>query len=181
MKRKIIAFVAVAFLAGLLIAQVPGKHLSFNQDRYWANSGVLSTDSRVESRGTSNGFRAQYQEGTYATIAAGSAGTLDITRVNAGTSAGTLKVFTYQNDSLADDGTVNLPDATSGIVFVSAGAETIWAVVAADGSCVKGGGSTDTDVADTDAKLDVYDGGTYAVAKNRLGAAKETRIVYFYN
>ena len=95
-------------------------------------------------------------------------------------SAGTLQMFHYQNDTLADDGTVTLPDATSGMVFVSCNAESGMWSVQADGTCTKVSGTTNTDAADTDAKLDVYDGGTGAIVKNRLGAVGETRIVYFY-
>ncbi len=94
---------------------------------------------------------------------------------------GTAYQFTYQNDSLADDGTVNLPDATSGICFVSCNGEAGMWLVQNDGACTKIAGSTNTDAADTDAKLCVYDGGTNAIVKNRLGAAGEIRILYFYN
>jgi hypothetical protein len=89
--------------------------------------------------------------------------------------------FTYQADALADDGTVNLPDATSGVCFVTCNAEAGMWLVKNDGSVVRVAGSANTDAADTDAKLDIYDGGTYAIVKNRLGTTGEIRIIYFYN
>lgn len=94
---------------------------------------------------------------------------------------GTTLQYVYQKDDLADDGTVTLPDATSGMVLVSCNAEAGMWLVQADGTVTKISGSANTDAADTDAKLCVYDGGTAAVVKNRLGAAGETRIVYYYN
>ena len=47
MKRSRFVILAVLALALVAIAQVPGKHFSFNPDRYWANSGVLSTDGAI--------------------------------------------------------------------------------------------------------------------------------------
>jgi len=97
------------------------------------------------------------------------------------TSAGCLKFWTYQADALADDGTVNLPDATSGFLFVSCNAEAGMWVIAADGSVAKISGSSNTAATDSDTDLSVYDGGTYAIIKNRLGTTGETRAMYFYN
>lgn len=48
---------------------------------------------------------------------------LEILKLPWTTSAGTPKFWTYQADALADDATVTLPDATSGILFVSCNAE----------------------------------------------------------
>lgn len=177
MKKRILFGLAIVVIAVLVFAQIPGKHLNFASDRFWANDGIIRTDNRVETTGTGNGFRAEYQEGLYTSLSADSAGNLGIARP----SAGTLKVFTYQADALADDGTVSLPDATDGFVIVSCNAETIFVNVTAAGVCAKVSGSTNTDVADTDAKLDVYDGGTYAIVKNRLGATGAIRIIYLYN
>lgn len=39
--------VLVLALAVGVVAQVPGKHFSFNPTRYWANSGVFSTDGAI--------------------------------------------------------------------------------------------------------------------------------------
>ena len=65
MKKRILIGLAVLAIAGLVLAQVPGKHFSFTSDRFWANSGVLATDNRIESRGTSNGLRLAYSDGVY--------------------------------------------------------------------------------------------------------------------
>lgn len=95
--------------------------------------------------------------------------------------AGAINLFPYQDDSLADDGTVNLPDATSGICFVSCNAECGMWLVQNDGAVTKISGSANTAAADTDGSLCVYDGGTNGVVKNRLGATGEIRIIYFYS
>lgn len=96
--------------------------------------------------------------------------------------SGSLGLWSHQEDTLADDGTVNLPDATSGVVFVSCNAEAGMWLVQNDGTVVKISGSTNTAATDSDGDLCVYDGGsTQAIVKNRLGATGEIRIFYFYN
>lgn len=88
---------------------------------------------------------------------------------------------------LADDATLALPDATPAIVTVACGAEFIYANVGADGAVTLAGyGDNDAGcisangaVADTDAKLCLYDGGTAGVVKNRLGATKRVFVRYF--
>jgi len=94
---------------------------------------------------------------------------------------GTTLQYVYQKDDLADDGTVTLPDATSGMVLVSCNAEAGMWLVQADGTVTKISGSTNTAAADSDGNLCVYDGGTGAIVKNRLNATGEIRIVYYYN
>lgn len=94
---------------------------------------------------------------------------------------GTTLQYVYQADALADDGTVTLPDATSGMVLVSCNAEAGMWLVQADGTVTKISGSTNTAAADTDANLCVYDGGTGAIVKNRLGATGEIRVIFYYN
>lgn len=103
--------------------------------------------------------------------------------------SGTLKQWTHQDDSIADDGTVNLPDATSGMVFVSIAdpnnsfsvTSGFWAV-SYDGvtSLISGSAGTTADT-DSDGDLCVYDGGTYGIIKNRMGDVGELRAFYFYN
>ena len=93
---------------------------------------------------------------------------------------GVVDQLVYQNDTLADDGTVNLTDATSGIVFVSCNAEAGMWLVEVDGGCTKIAGSTNTADTESDTDLCVYDGGgTTAIVKNMLGVAGEVRIIYF--
>ncbi len=177
MKKQTIFGLAFLTIVVLAIAQIPGKYLGYTADRFWANTGVIRTDNRIETVGADNAFRVQYNDGLYTTMTADAAGNLGLTRP----SAGTLKMFTYQADALADDGTVTLPDVTDGFVIVSCNAETIFVNVTAAGVCAKVSGSTNTVVADTDANLCVYDGGTYAIVKNRLGATGAIRIFYLYN
>jgi len=102
---------------------------------------------------------------------------------------GTLKFWTYQDDDIADDGTVNLPDATSGMIFACitdpndtfADASGFW-MVSHDGACTLVSGTAGTTAAaDTDGDLCVYDGGTYAILKSRMGNLGEIRAFYFYN
>jgi hypothetical protein len=94
---------------------------------------------------------------------------------------GTTLQYVYQKDDLADDGTVTLPDATSGMILVSCNAEAGMWLVQADGTCTKISGSTNTANTNADGSLCVYDGGTGAIVKNRLNATGEIRIVYYYN
>jgi hypothetical protein len=96
--------------------------------------------------------------------------------------AGTLNTYTYQNDAIADDGTVVLPDATSGICIVSCNAEAGIFLIQTSGAVTLLSSTTgNVAVADTDTDLCVYDSGTGATVKNRLGATGELRIVYYYN
>lgn len=94
---------------------------------------------------------------------------------------GDVKIFTYQNDSIADDGTVSLPDSTSGMVFVSCNAESAMFLVQNDGSVIKVAGTTLTTATNTDTYLCCFDNGTYARVDNRLGTTGEIRIIYYYN
>lgn len=97
------------------------------------------------------------------------------------TGAGTPKFYTYQADALADDGTITLPDATSGFALVSCNAECgLWGIQS-DGTVTKISGSTNTAATDSDGDLCIYDGGTGAIVKNRLGATGEIRVFYMYN
>ncbi|MFA5377782.1 MAG: hypothetical protein WC455_18675 [Dehalococcoidia bacterium] len=106
---------------------------------------------------------------------------VEVVKPNWTTSAGTLKFWTYQADALADDGTVSLPDATSGILMVSCNAEGgVW-VVQSSGAVAAIAGTTNTASTDSDGDLCLYDGGTGAVLKNRLGATGEIRALYAYN
>ena len=94
---------------------------------------------------------------------------------------GIVKTFVYQNTTLADDGTVNLPNATGGHVQVTCNGETGLWNVQTNGICTKIVGSSNTAGTDTDTNLCVYDGGTYAIVKNRLGATGRIIIEYkFY-
>lgn len=84
---------------------------------------------------------------------------------------------------LADDATMALPDATAAEVMINDGTDYLLGQVTAAGAvAVYDAASTmsaNADDADTDAKLCLYDAGTYANIKNRKGAA--TRVFCRYN
>lgn len=91
------------------------------------------------------------------------------------------KMYMYQKDDVADDATVSLPDATSGFALISDNAEFGLFLVQNNGTVSMIANSTNVDDANTDGDLCLYDGGTGAVFKNRLGVAGEVRIFYFFN
>ena len=95
--------------------------------------------------------------------------------------SGDMGFWTHQEDSLADDGTVSLPDATSGMVVVTCNGEALTALIQADGTVTLLSNTANCANTDSDTDLCVYDSGTQAIVKNRLGAAGEIRIIYFYN
>lgn len=97
------------------------------------------------------------------------------------TNAGTPKFFTHQDSSIADDDYVDLPDATSGILVVSCNAECGQWVVQATGVVAKVAGSTNTSDTDSDGSISVFDNGTNARVRNRLGTAGKILIFYIYN
>jgi hypothetical protein len=94
--------------------------------------------------------------------------------------AGEISRYAYQDDALADDATVTLPDAVDGSGWVQAGNEKTHFQAKADGTVILSGSTSLTAAADTDGYLCVYDGGTAAVVKNRLGSAQVVRIVFEY-
>ena len=94
---------------------------------------------------------------------------------------GKLKLFTYTSDSLADDGIVSLPNATSGMCFITCNAEAIMAIVLNTGQTDLVSNTVNTANTDSDTNLCIYDGGTNAIVKNRLGTTGEIRIFYYYN
>jgi len=87
--------------------------------------------------------------------------------------------------TLVDDGTWNFPDAKTikYDIFVSGGDENAIGTVTTVGVVLIGlsYGTTLWDNADTDTKYCIYDGGTYAVLKNRSGASKTFFITLKYN
>ncbi len=117
-------------------------------------------------------------------VASYAAVTLDsiaIVRPSIIVSGGTLMQQMYQSDVLADDGTVNLREGGSGFVFVSCNAEAGMWVVSADASVVKVAGTTNTATTDSDGNLCVFDSGTWATVKNRLGVVGLVRVMFFYH
>ena len=94
---------------------------------------------------------------------------------------GIINIYPYQNDALADDGSVDLADATSGIVLVSCNAEAFIGLVQASGTVTLLANTTNCAAADSDGNLCLFDTGTAARVRNRLNATGEIRIIYFYN
>lgn len=84
------------------------------------------------------------------------------------------------NKSVADDGTILLPNGVEGFGIVSAGAETMIFNVLATGAVVKVAGTTNTVATDTDANLCVFDGGTSATVRNRLGSTQILKITFTF-
>ena len=81
--------------------------------------------------------------------------------------------------SLADDGSIDLPDAAEAIVIVTGGDEGGVFHVASDGAVTKLSGTTNAVATDSDTDLCVFDNGTAARVRNRLGSTKTIHITYF--
>lgn len=84
--------------------------------------------------------------------------------------------------SVADDGTITLPTAVSGHLWVKdADGDEGEFSIAADGTVTFIRKTSGVDVADTDTKLCIYDGGGGAVIKNRKGSAKVVKYEFKYS
>ena len=112
-------------------------------------------------------------------------GTIKNKRTELHGDTGTIKLFVYQEDNIADDSSINLPAATNGMVFVSMTDSSVdvggmWGIQE-DGGCIKISGTT-TYTADssTDNTLCVYDGGTYGIISNRMDVTGDIQIFYYY-
>ena len=91
-----------------------------------------------------------------------------------------LLTRTADAPSTADDGTITLATGVAGMLKVWTEEEYMQVFVATDGVVTSIYGSANTANTDTDTKLCVYDGGTGAVIKNRLGGTKVVRYEYLY-
>lgn len=140
------------------------------------NLTLLNSNSRFTFEG--NEYVGQQQDGTVAIMDDSEA---DGVLFNTDGSTGLMKTVTYVDDALADDGYFDLPDATSGFGRVICNAEYFSFYVRNAGQCYITGNSANGVAADTDAKLCIFDNGTNARVRNRLGAAGEIRIIYWYN
>lgn len=93
---------------------------------------------------------------------------------------GKLKIATFSQDVI-DDGTIDLPNATCGIGFVSAqGEEACLFTWTTAGAVSLVANTTNAVNTDTDTKLCVFDNGTYVRIKNRLGATKLIKYLIIY-
>lgn len=101
---------------------------------------------------------------------------------------GSLRLIPLKNDAFADDETCEIDANNSGILFVSIidpnGVFTtqggMW-ITEPDATVVKITGSANTADTDSDGNLCVYDGGSVAIIKNRMGDVGKVRAFYFYN
>ncbi len=87
--------------------------------------------------------------------------------------------------TLADDATFNLPDISAGHGIVTAhnstgGGESMYFAVNVDGAVTKIAGSTNTAATDSDTDLCVFDGGTFATVKNRLGSSRRVTVTFWH-
>lgn len=94
---------------------------------------------------------------------------------------GNSTAWLYQNPLLADDGIITLPADTIGFGHVICNAEHFTFYVQTDGTVSIEGASTNTAATDTDTDLCIYDGGTAAIIKNRLGTTGNILIKYWYH
>jgi len=84
------------------------------------------------------------------------------------------------SQTVADDGTITLDTGVVGILTVWVEDEYMRVYVNSDGAITSLEGSTNTAITDSDTDLCVYDGGTGAVIKNRLGASKTVGYTFDY-
>lgn len=82
--------------------------------------------------------------------------------------------------SVADDGTITLATGVYGLLDVWVSGEYMRVYVGSDGAVTSIYGSANTAVTDSDTDLCVYDGGTGAIIKNRLGSTKTVKYIYSY-
>ena len=85
------------------------------------------------------------------------------------------------SETVADDGTITLDTGVVGILTVWVEDEYMRVYVNSDGAITSLEGSANTAITDSDTNLCVYDGGTGAVIKNRLGAQKTVRYMFDYS
>lgn len=85
------------------------------------------------------------------------------------------------SESVNDDATITLATGVAGVLEVWTEAEYMRCYVDTAGTVISIYASTNTAIADTDGNLCVYDGGTGAVIKNRLGSTKTVRYNYIYS
>lgn len=93
-----------------------------------------------------------------------------------------MKLYTYSSESLADDGSFNLPTSSDGIGIAKCDTQDMVFGISIDGEVVITGNTTFTAADDTDGYFCIFDGGDgFATVKNRLQSAKKIRVIYYYN
>lgn len=141
MKKRLIFGIAIVILAGLLIAQVPGKYLGFTADRFWANDGTFRTDNTIQGtgfifKGTGN-YNTTLQAGaasaskTYTLpLTDGTAGqalvTNGLTVLSWSTTTPSLLSFSSTATGLTYTNTTGVFSLTAGYVIPTAVEQTKW-------------------------------------------------------
>lgn len=85
------------------------------------------------------------------------------------------------SETVLDDGTITLPTGVSGFLDVWEDTEYARCKIGTDGSVALIYNSANVTNADSDTYLCIYDGGSGAIIKNRLGSSKTIRYVYVYS
>lgn len=90
---------------------------------------------------------------------------------------GSQDLFVYEG-SVADDGSVDLPNGLSGFAFVNfdEGAERAICIITDAGVVTFIDNSANVENIDTDGKYCIFDNGTKATVRNRIGSAKNIKI-----
>lgn len=94
---------------------------------------------------------------------------------------GNQQVYSYEG-SVADEGTIDLPDSLAGFVFITFDEGAEWAACnITDGGVVTlfAQSSVNVDDANTDGKYCVFDNGTAVRVSNRIGSTKNIKIIGF--
>jgi hypothetical protein len=104
---------------------------------------------------------------------------------------GDMKMWSFVDDTFADDETLDLPDATMGMLLITfddgthciggACIVTDAGLVYADSMYGPYGNTNLFAWSDTDTKYCIYQSGTNVRIKNRIGSACKLRVTYFYN
>lgn len=86
----------------------------------------------------------------------------------------------FRKEDLADDAGFDLPNAAEGFATITDGTEYIHAFVASDGSVTGITTSTNASIGDVDTDLCLFDNGTAARVRNRLGSQATVRCIFWY-
>lgn len=175
MKKKLVfglIFLLVAF--GALEAQY---HFFLKANRYWSNTGIFSTDGRVQSIGENNGLRLGYTPSRYIDMACNDDGELEfeveITRAGEGFS--TMQFWT---------GWANVDENRKGVINIFASRDNVLTAQAGDG-LPGSGGSPDMGmqiyVRNNEAQPDNYHlRGIESIASNKDSGAEMGEIIAAY-
>ena len=162
-----------------LISADGGLDMS-NQNLTWTNGADIQNDDAdtLEITETIVKINGALTAGTIASDGGVSGTTATFTGLLTRNGLRTIALKT----TVADEGTYSLPDASniSGRVWVDGDNEYADFLVQSDGTVILIASNGDVLNTDTDGSLCIYDSGTQAIIKNRLGASKDLNIIYDY-